>query len=456
MKKMCNIIVLALLCANVSAQTANSIKGNWQGSIAASGVELGIIFKIDTKENKLNVKMDVPMQGAKDIPADNASFVNDTLRITYKALQASYEGVLKKNEKLIEGKWLQGGQSFPLKLAPQTVGSTGFNRPQEPKRPFPYVEEEITFVNKEDNITLAGTLTLPSAKGSFPAVVLISGSGAHNRDEEVLGHKPFLVLADHLTRNGIAVLRFDDRGAGKSGGDFRSSTSADFKKDVAAAVNYLRSRKEIDKKKIGLAGHSEGGMIAPMLAAEDKDIAFIVLLAGPGVKGDELLLMQTKALLNGEGADHEKAAEFNRQVYKIAVMEPIDTAQAQLKRYIRMAANDDPALAGQVDVMVSPWMRYFLKYDPAVAFSKVKCPVLAINGDKDLQVPAKENLHAIEAALKSGGNDRCTARTIAGVNHLFQSCTKGTPDEYAAIEETISPAVLKMIEEWVKEITLVK
>lgn len=448
MKKMYNTLVLVLLCAFACAQDISNIAGNWQGSIAAGGVDLGVIFKIATKENDIEVKMDVPMQGAKDIPADDAGFRSDTLRISFKKLGASYEGVFNKSEKLINGTWKQSGQSFPLKLTPQAAG-TGLKRPQEPKAPFPYYEEEVTFNNKEDGISLSGTLTLPSKKGSFPAVVLISGSGAQNRDEEIMGHKPFLVLADHLTRKGIAVLRFDDRGTGKSGGDFKSSTSADFCKDVAAAVNYLKSRKEINKSKIGLIGHSEGGMIAPMVAAEDKNIAFIVLLAGPGLKGDELLLLQTKALLRASGADEEgieQLSAINRQAYKLATLEPRDSAYAKLKNLMKQAELNE-----QVDALVSPWMRYFLKHDPAVVLSKVKCPVLAVNGDKDLQVCAKENLEGIQAALKSGGNEQCTVQTFPGLNHLFQQSKTGLPSEYAAIEETISPAVLELVEKWISE-----
>jgi fermentation-respiration switch protein FrsA (DUF1100 family) len=453
MKKLYILLVLGFLCPFVNAQSVNDISGSWQGSIAVNGIELGLIFKIKSASG-IEVKMDVPMQGAKDIPADTATFLNDTVKISFKSMGASYEGVLHKNEKLIEGKWKQGGQSFSLKLTPATT-STGFKRPQEPVAPFPYHEEEVTFTNKQDNITLSGTLTLPSVKGSFPAVVLISGSGAQNRDEEVLGHKPFLVLADHLTRKGIAVLRFDDRGVGKSGGDHKSATSADFSKDVLAAVNYLLSRKEIDKNKIGLIGHSEGGMIAPMVAAEEKKIAFIVLLAGPGLKGSDLLLLQSKALLKANGEDDssiEKINAINKQAYMLAGVEPRDSAYAQVLRLIKDAEPDENNAKAQVNLLLSPWMKYFLQYDPVIALGKVKCPVLAINGDKDLQVCAQENLQGIQAALKAGGNTNCTVKTFTGLNHLFQQCTTGLPGEYAKIEETISPLVLNEVGEWIKEL----
>jgi pimeloyl-ACP methyl ester carboxylesterase len=307
-------------------------------------------------------------------------------------------------------------------------------------------------------------LTLPQKDGAFPAIVLISGSGAQDRNEELMEHKPFLVIADYLTRNGIAVLRFDDRGTAASTGDFQTATSYDFSKDAEAGVKYLQTRKEINKKKIGLIGHSEGGIIAPMVAARNKDIAFIVLLAGTGVRGEQILILQQDLIAEASGvgeADRKKNQSINEGMYHL-ILQSTGTKQLKtdLTDYLKQVVKDLPAAEKEtyndtfikvsVERLTGPWMQYFIKYDPAPALKKVKCPVLALNGEKDLQVPAKENLDAIWAALTKGGNKRVTTKAFPGLNHLFQECNTGLPTEYATIEQTISPAVLEEIGTWVK------
>ncbi|MDR1096555.1 MAG: alpha/beta hydrolase, partial [Tannerella sp.] len=304
--------------------------------------------------------------------------------------------------------------------------------------------------------------TLPAGEGTFPAVVLISGSGAQNRDEEIMGHKPFLVLSDCLTRNGIAVLRFDDRGTAASTGNFPTATSYDFSKDVAAGVKYLQGRKEIDRKKTGLIGHSEGGIIASMLAARSDDIAFIVLLAGPGIPGDSLLLLQQEAIGRASGTDEkvlQMTREINRKLYDM-IIRTADTvrlyreAEAYLKQAIAQHSllkpgnmSEDAFIHSLMQQISSPWLRYFLRYNPAEALEKVKCPVLALNGEKDLQVPPGVNLEAIRKAVKKG---KLTARELPGLNHIFQECSTGLLTEYSTIEQTFSPAALDIILNWIK------
>lgn len=330
-------------------------------------------------------------------------------------------------------------------------------RPQDPVKPYPYKEEEITFPNDKPKISLAGTLTLPLGPGPYAAAILLSGSGPHDRNESILGHRPFLVLADHLTRKGVAVLRFDKRGNGSSTGDYVSVTTEDFASDAAAALAYLKTRKEIDAKKIGLIGHSEGGLIAPMLAAHSSEIAWIVLLAGPGLKGEDTLLLQSDLLLKAAGLDDAQIAktrEFNKQTYALARQDADPaTLQSKLTDLVKssvMSASLSPAaLQSQVHVMASPWFRFYLDYDPVPALQKTMCPVLALNGEKDLQVAPKENLANIQKALQDGGNKDFQTTVLPGLNHLFQHAHTGSPTEYGGIEETMAPEAMNAVSDWV-------
>jgi len=343
---------------------------------------------------------------------------------------------------------------------------TSIKRPQEPSKPYSYYTEEITFKNNQANIILAGTLTLPSAAENYPVVILISGSGAQNRDEEISGHKPFLIIADHLTKCGIAVLRYDDRGVGKSTGNFKAATTADFASDVASAIEYLKTRKEIDRNNIGLIGHSEGGMIAPMVASNSKDVSFIVLLAGPGIKIRKVMLMQQELIAKADGVSESDIAKYILPLHKEAYrMISISTDSRKLKKDLaslikEMYDNTPPGLipsnmtkeeviSTQSDKWSSEWFRNFLSYDPSPVLEKVTCPVLAINGEKDLQVTPRENLSGISDALKRGGNTSVTVKELPNLNHLFQNCETGSPEEYAAIEQTFSPVALKEISDWI-------
>lgn len=343
---------------------------------------------------------------------------------------------------------------------------TSINRPQEPSKPYPYYTEEVTFENTQAQVTLAGTLTLPSAAGNYPAVILISGSGAQNRNEEISGHKPFLIIADHLTKHGIAVLRYDERGVGKSTGNFKTATTADFALDVASAVEFLKLREEIDREKIGLIGHSEGGLIAPMVASNSKDISFIVLLAGPGIEIRKVLLMQQELITKANGVSESDIEKYilpiHNEAYRI-ISESNDsrTLKADLVKLIEQSYEDTPSdlmssdmskeevISTQSDKWSSEWFRNFLKYDPALILEKVTCPVLALNGEKDLVMTPKENLSGIGNALEKGGNTKVTVKELANLNHLFQNCKTGSPAEYAKIEETFSPLALNEISDWI-------
>jgi len=340
-------------------------------------------------------------------------------------------------------------------------------RPQTPEKPYPYAEVPLQIENTAGKVTLAGTLTIPRGVGPFPGVVLISGSGPQDRDETILGHKPFLVLADDLTRRGIAVLRVDDRGVGGSSGKTMSSTSEDFTGDVLAEVDALKTRPEIDPRKIGLIGHSEGGLIAPMVASRSSDVAFIVLMAGPGLPGEQILRRQGELITRAMGGDDQalhRQQDLQRRMLDIVKAEPDPNRAAERLRAVfkesRAALTDDEkkqagdttaASEAQIQLAASPWLRFYITYDPRTALEKVRCAVLALNGEKDLQVAPRENLDAIAGALRAGGNTRFQVRELPSLNHLFQTCRTGSVTEYGTIEETLAPEVLKAIGDWVVE-----
>jgi len=466
MKK--QIIFILALFVSISLFSQSPV-GSWNGLLKVQGQQIRLVINIQQVENGYKATMDSPDQGAKGIPVDQVTFVNDTLKFEVKMIGVTYTGLLG-NDQIIKGTFTQMGMSLPLDLSTVEVKKEKVVRPQEPKAPFPYHSEEVKFINKVDGDTLAGTLTLPDKKGRFPVVVLITGSGPQNRDEELMGHKPFLVIADFLTRNGIAVLRYDDRGTAQSTGDFQKATSTDLANDAEAAVNFLLARKDINIKKIGLAGHSEGGMIAPMVAARNPKVAFIVLLAGPGLRGKELLELQTVAIAKASGmSDTElaKVLKINSGAYGL-VLQSNDTAKLKtdLNDYLLTTLKDDPTLGEnatqeQLDMkakaytvqLSSPWMQYFIKYDPYPTLKKVKCPTLALNGSKDLQVLPAENLAVIRKAFGESGNKRLIAIELLELNHLFQECTTGSPSEYAVIEQTVSPIALNEMLKFINQQT---
>jgi pimeloyl-ACP methyl ester carboxylesterase len=437
--------------------SAQDIAGDWTGVLEVSGMHMHIVFHISKMDTGYNALMDSPDQGVKGIPVTSARFEQGRLTLGVDQAKMGYSGEWK--DSLIVGTFTQAGRSIPLEL--RRGGVAAPIRPQEPARPYPYTAEDVHFENKGAGVTLAGTLTLPPGKGAFPVVILITGSGPQNRDEELLGHKPFLVIADALTRRGVAVLRYDDRGTAQSTGDFAKATSADFATDVEAAVAYLKTRKEISAHRIGLIGHSEGGLIAPMVAARSKDIRFIVLLAGPGLRGEEVLLSQQQLIAQAAGAWARQAqdmVEVNRGAMDIVVRDSLrlehrDTLRQELEAYFKQKEAEFPVLQGKtgsaIAQLTSPWMGYFLAYDPAPALEQVHCPVLAMAGAKDLQVAPEENLVAIGRAMEKGGNKHFEVKEFPDLNHLFQECGTGLPGEYSAIGQTFAPVALEFMVNWV-------
>lgn len=462
MKKSLFTLTLCLMSLYVLGQ---DISGDWSGALSIQGTQLKVVFHISQAESGYKATMDSPDQMAYGIAVTSVSFADGVLKLAVANAGIEYEGKLDAAAGAIRGTFKQMSLSLPLDLLKGEAEDKKPSRPQDPTQPYAYYEEEVSFENQQAGITLAGTLTLPQKEGSFPAVVLISGSGAQDRNEEAFGHRPFLVIADHLTRNGIAVLRFDDRGTVSSTGNFRGATTADFASDVEAGVKYLMTRKEINPSRIGLIGHSEGGIIAPIVAARSKDISFIVLLAGSGLRGDSLLLLQQEAIARASGVSEENvrlACSINRRIYDM-IIQTDDTGKLadDISAYMRQVIEQYPGIKPsgmdedsyviyQTRQASDAWMRYFIRLDPAVALEKVSCPVLALNGEKDLQVLSQPNLKAIGDALSKGGNSRVTTREYAGLNHMFQQCTTCSTYEYGVIEQTFSPAVLNDISAWIK------
>lgn len=462
-KLLISIVILLITSMSSFSQIGIKVAGNWSGKLDLPGTKLEIIFKIAADENgKLNAKMDVPAQGAKDLPVSETIVNGDSLKLSVAMIMGKFAGKIT-SDSIIEGTWKQSGANFPLILR-KTGVVTEMKRPQTPQVPFPYLSEEVEYINPKSGLKLAGTLTLPGNARNCSAVILISGSGAQDRDETIFGHKPFFVIADFLTRNGIAVLRVDDRGVGGSEGNTQNATSEDFAGDILAGLEFLKTKKEIDHRKIGLIGHSEGGIIAPMVANRSGDIAFIVLLAGPGIKGEQIVYKQVELLNRAAGLTEEQVTQklhLQKKIFDILLNEK-DTVN-QMERlqqafsngtYATMSDDGKKIVDANLNVLKTRWFQFFLTYDPYPALVKLECPVLALNGGKDLQVPPKENLNAIEKALKEGGNKNFKTVEIENLNHLFQTCETGAVAEYAQIEETISPAVLEILRDWIKNLVI--
>jgi fermentation-respiration switch protein FrsA (DUF1100 family) len=464
-----NLLLISLTSTIFPQNVVKQKTDLWEGKLNISGITLRLVLKVTTDDNgSISAKLDSPDQSVENIPVSSISVTKDSLKFEVSSIMAKYAGKIENDSMVIVGIFKQATLTLPLKLK-KVEKLTEIKRPQTPKPPFPYNDEEVVFENKSANIKLAGSFTYPKENKKFPAVVLVTGSGAQDRDETIFKHKPFLVIADYLTKNGIAVLRFDDRGVGKSTGNFAAATSVDFVTDALAAVEFLKTRNEVDPSKIGIMGHSEGGMIAPMAVSSSDDVAFIVLLAGPGMQGSDLLALQTELILKANGTPPEKVEESvktNKAAYKIVVEQP-DSAPAfkeleklfedQIANLTEEEKKQPEYSRGNfeqsVKTILSPWFRFFLKFDPKEYLENIQIPVLALNGEKDLQVPPKENLSGIEEALKIAGNKNFKTVELPGLNHLFQNCKTGSPNEYGEIEETFSPDALKIISEWIREVT---
>lgn len=436
----------------VVLQSYAQIEGYWKGEMNLGVQKLETAFDIKTVENGYSATFDVPAQGAYDISVDETTFKDGHLELKMNALNATYFGVLK--ESTIEGEFTQHGTTFPLNLVKAEKKEQKKIRPQDPLPPFNYQIEEVTFVNEKEGNTLAGTLTIPEGDGTFPAMVLVSGSGQQNRDEELMNHRPFWVIADYCARHGVAVLRYDDRGMGGSNGEVKNATSMDFSYDAEAAFDFLRKQKHIDASKVGILGHSEGGVINFMVSARRPEVAFLVSLAGPAVNGIEVLKEQQAAILRASGMSEEMvqfSGNANAQMFDIIeVSSSREEADSLLRQLLKGWGYKEELTEQTVGQMASPWMYYFLKYDPTEAIVKTSCPALLLNGSKDLQVLASQNLPGYEKIIVEHGKTNLTWRELPDLNHLFQHCETGSPNEYFEIEETISPEVLEMIVEFVK------
>ena len=446
-----------------SAPATPILSGHWEGAIDIPGLALTVKVDLTASGGAWTGTIDIPQQSAKGLPLEKISADGDHVRFSIASVPGdpTFDGRLEKGE--VHGTFTQGQGSYPFHLGREAVKEA--HRPQEPQPPFPYTEEEATVQNGD--VRLAGTLTMPPGPGPFPAVLLITGSGAQNRNEELLGHKPFLVLADHLARAGIAVLRMDDRGVGGSTGSVSEATTEDFAGDALAGVHFLQAHARIAKDRVGLLGHSEGGLIAPIAASRSKDVAFIILLAGPGVPGSEIIPAQVEKIDLAEGMPADQArkqADLTRAALTMARAENDPTAlRSKLAKFFAdnpdaMDAKAVESIGGlekfldlQVMTLRSPWFRFFYDFDPRPALRQVRVPVLAVNGELDSQVPLQQNLPAIEQALREARNPDVTIRPMPGLNHLFQTAKTGSPTEYATIEETISPALLDVVTRWILE-----
>ncbi|MBT2133291.1 alpha/beta hydrolase [Croceibacterium sp. LX-88] len=441
------------------------LDGVWVGSVERNGAKLRQVLRIKTSERGTVALYDSPDQLVMAVPVTDLTRDGQSVSLSVFRGMAKFAATLSEAGNELTGTWTGSNQpdvtmTFARATEEQIAARAQLSRPQTPKEPFPYKVEEVAFDNSAfADVHLAGTLTLPEGKGPFPAAIMITGSGAQDRDETLLEHKPFAVIADHLTRHGIAVLRFDDRGVGKSTGNYPSATSADLATDANAAFAYLAARPDIRHDAIGFIGHSEGGMIGPIAMSTNPAVAYFVALAGPGTNLSQLMLSQRRLLTAQMGLSEE---EIDRQEPIMAAlfkaMADADTPEAgydaamavltpEAKTALGMPADMDGALV--VRQISGPWFQYFLKYDPVPNLARIKVPVLALNGSLDLQVPAKENLPVIREALKN--NPDATVVELPGLNHLFQTATTGSVGEYRDIEETVSPAALDVISDWISQ-----
>jgi hypothetical protein len=439
----------------------------WRGVIAGA-LEFVVTFS-PVAGGGYTARLDIPAQGLSGGALTDVVYTATEIAFTLPIAPPSgavWRASREAGATSAAGELQQGSSRVPFTMEMLAEGEeAGPARPQTPEPPFPYGEREVRYTNAADGTVLAGTLTIPDGAGPFPAALLISGSGPQNRDGELLGHKPFLVLADHLARHGVAALRLDDRGVGGSSGDIAAATSADFAGDVLAGVELLAGQPEVDAARIGLIGHSEGGIVAALAAARSEEVDWIVLMAAPGLPGSELMVMQLAAVQRSIGrpeANIERQIEVQRRLLALAAAgadrEALREAVAELTA-IQVAAMPAaqrpdpeelaPAIEAQAEQLMTPWWRFFLGHDPRQSLREVACPVLALNGSLDTQVPSEPNLQAIEAALRAGGNDELIVEELAGLNHLFQSARSGGPAEYAQIEETIAPAALERITAWI-------
>jgi dienelactone hydrolase len=444
--------------APVVGVKVQGLDGVWDGALeAGGGMKLRLAVHIATGAYGTSGAMDSLDQGANGIPL--AEIHRDGAHVAFDvpAVHGRFEGTLDPAGGVLTGTWSQGPGALPLVLKRRASGApeAKLNRPQTPVKPYPYREEEVAFDDPGARVRLAGTLTLPNGPGPFPAVVLIAGSGPNTRDEPIMGHRLFLVLADHLTRHGLAVLRYDKRGVGESSGDYAKATTRDFAQDAGAAVRFLSRRPDIEANRIGLVGHSEGGLIAPLVAAQDQGVAFVVMMAGPGVDGAAILAEQQRLIAKAMNLDDAALARTTADQARVIAIVRDETDPAVAAAKLEAAADDMAVGEGVPEAQVesrvaqidTDWFRAFFAYDPAPTLARLRIPLLALIGSKDLQVSAAQNLPALRAAL--AGDPHARVEELPGLNHLFQPAVTGAPSEYGTIETTIDPHALEVITDWI-------
>ncbi len=430
----------------------SGLDGAWDGVLGVGAIPLHLTLHVRTGAGGTAAWLDSPDQLVYGLAVNSIQRDNSSVHFALTAPPASFAGALSADQQSLAGQWTQGGHATPLTFTRRAPGArpAAALRPQTPVKPYPYREQAVAFDDAASHVRLAGTLTLPPGDGPFPAVVLVAGSGPNTRDEPIFGHQIFLVLADHLTRQGIAVLRYDKRGTGESTGDYAKATTLDFAADVEAGMAFLRSRKDIDPRHVGLIGHSEGGLIVPIVAARDPQTAFIIMMAGPGVDGADVWMEQLRLILKAAGVpDAQIALASAQRREQIAIIRAEKDPEKAAARLRALAPPELPKAA--VDAAIAQvntdWFREFFDYDPAPTLRQVHCPVLALDGAKDLQVPAAQNLPAIRAALAN--NPDAEVEELPGLNHLFQTANTGGIAEYAQIEQTIAPLVMDTITDWI-------
>jgi pimeloyl-ACP methyl ester carboxylesterase len=422
--------------------------GIWLGDLVTPGGKLRLLVRLNDVGGNLSGTVDSVDQGARGLQITSVTTEGAHIRFELTRPAAAFEGERNADGSEIAGKWMQNGGQLPLVLRRQAGEPAASRRPQDPQRPYPYRDEEVAYRNEAASIELAGTLTIPSGEAPFPAVLLLTGSGPQDRDESIAGHRPFLVLADYLTRRGIAVLRVDDRGVGGSTGDVAASTTADFAADALAGVRYLQARP--DFRRIGLIGHSEGALAAAMAASTSDAVAFVVLLGGPGLTGEKIVESQIRLLARAADATEESIEEnlaMQRRIVQVLKDETDDDAARDKIR--ELLADAPPEAVEAAAASVGPWSRFFFSYDPLPALAKARVPVLALWGEHDMQVPPAENMPPIQQALEQAGRTDFSLKVLDGLNHLFQTSDSGLPIEYGQIEETFAPVALGEIADWI-------
>lgn len=450
------ILYLFLICLHFSCSNAQSFDGSWKGEVEVSGQKLLLVFNLEQDSNDRWIgTFESPMQTAQRFPIDAIKVQKDSIWMDVKAIRLFYAGYLDRDKDVMKGVMKQGSFESAMILVRSENEMSGLSRKQDVFPPYDYLEQQVSFRNPKGNASLAGTLTYPKGGGPFPAVVLVNGSGQQNRDSEVFGHRPFKILADHLSKNGFAVLRYDDRGIGGSKGEVNLATTIDFASDADAVVDFLSKQNTVKLGKIGIVGHSEGALIAEIVAAENDKVDYVALLSGPVIKGDSLLILQSYALGKASGLSESVLNEnkiSNRRIYDILLRDetPQELSGMLEKELVRQ--NRGNPLTSDMKIKLSPmlipWFRTFLRIDPAYYLKQLRVPIFASFGGKDVQVPANENIYALQH-LRLNTTD-VTIKDYPNLNHLFQQAETGKIEEYFENSESFNEQLMDDLTHWLK------